>query len=143
MSEKTPETIIEKIAEYSAGLEAVSRKRRRDFHKYPETAWLEMRTSAIIAETLTELGYEVLTGRQVCLKEARMGVPEKNVLEKHAEMVLEQGVPGEYLTEEMRQGFTGVIGILRCGEGPVVALRFDIDALGLIEEKTEYGLFHI
>ncbi len=137
MSEKTPETIIEKIAEYSAGLEAVSRKRRRDFHKYPETAWLEMRTSAIIAETLTELGYEVLTGRQVCLKEARMGVPEKNVLEKHAEMVLEQGVPGEYLTEEMRQGFTGVIGILRCGEGPVVALRFDIDALGLIEEKTE------
>ncbi len=41
MSEKTPETIIEKIAEYSAGLEAVSRKRRRDFHKYPETAWLD------------------------------------------------------------------------------------------------------
>ena len=75
MSEKTPETIIEKIAKYSAGLEAVSRKRRRDFHKYPETAWLEMRTSAIIAETLTELGYEVLTGRQVCLEEARMGVP--------------------------------------------------------------------
>ena len=73
MSEKTPETIIEKIAKYSAGLEAVSRKRRRDFHKYPETAWLEMRTSAIIAETLTELGYEVLTGMSGRSQNGRTG----------------------------------------------------------------------
>lgn len=29
---------------------------------------------------------------------------------------------------------TGVIGILRCGEGPTVAMRFDIDALGVFEE---------
>ena len=35
---------------------------RRDFHHYPETGFLEMRTSAIIAKRLTELGYEVLTG---------------------------------------------------------------------------------
>ena len=78
------ETVIDKIAEYAADLEKVSRERRRDFHKYPETAWLEMRTSAIIAKTLTELGYEVLTGRQVCLDGARMGVPAKELLAKHA-----------------------------------------------------------
>ena len=132
------ETVIDKIAEYAADLEKVSRERRRDFHKYPETAWLEMRTSAIIAKTLTELGYEVLTGRQVCLDGARMGVPAKELLAKHAREILDQGVPKEYLTEDMKQGFTGVIGILHCGEGPVVALRFDIDALGLIEEETEH-----
>jgi aminobenzoyl-glutamate utilization protein A len=32
---------------------------------------------------------------------------------------------------------TGVIGILRCGEGPTVAMRFDIDALGVFEEKDK------
>ena len=33
-----------------------------------------------------------------------------------------------------QRGMTGVIGILRCGEGPTVAMRFDIDALGVFEE---------
>lgn len=109
---------------------------RRDFHKYAETAWLEMRTSAIIAKVLTELGYEVLTGKDVCLEAARIDVPGEEELENHAQLALEQGAPAEYLTEDMREGFTGVIGILRCGEGPVAALRFDIDALCLIEEET-------
>lgn len=126
-----------KIIKLAEGLDQVSRLRRRDFHKYAETAWFEMRTSAIIAKTLRELGYEVLTGREVCLEEARIGVPPKEVLEAHAELVLTQGIKEADLTADMRQGFTGVIGILRCGEGPVVALRFDIDALGLIEETSD------
>jgi aminobenzoyl-glutamate utilization protein A len=32
---------------------------------------------------------------------------------------------------------TGVIGILRCGDGPTVAMRFDIDALGVFEETSQ------
>ncbi len=127
--------MIQKMIEYAKSLDDKSRARRRDFHRYPETAWYEMRTSAIIAKTLTELGYEVLTGREVCLEEARMGVPSEADLKAHAALVLKQGVPEEYLTEDMKRGFTGVIGILRCGDGPVAALRFDIDALGLIEDK--------
>ncbi len=106
---------------------------RRDFHRYPETGWLEMRTSAIIAKTLTELGYEVLTGKDVCEESARMGVPAEKTTNAHLERVLAQGTPLEYLTDDMREGFTGVIGILRCGEGPTLAMRFDIDALGMIE----------
>ncbi|MBR5289172.1 MAG: amidohydrolase, partial [Clostridia bacterium] len=106
---------------------------RRDFHRYPETGWLEMRTSAIIAKTLAELGYEVLTGRDVCLESARMGVPPEKTTQAHLERVLAQGTPLEYLTDDMREGFTGVIGILRCGEGPTLAMRFDIDALGMLE----------
>lgn len=106
---------------------------RRDFHHYPETGWLEMRTSAIIAKTLTELGYEVLTGRAVCAQEARMGVPDEETTRRHAREALAQGAPEAFLTEEMREGYTGVIGILRCGEGPTLGLRFDIDALGMTE----------
>lgn len=126
-----------KIIELAKGLEEKSRERRRDFHRFPEMAWYEMRTSAVIARTLTELGYEVLTGRQVCLESARIGVPSREELKEHARLALEQGAPEEYLTEEMKQGFTGVIGILKCGEGPVACLRFDIDALGLTEEEKE------
>lgn len=128
--------MYDKIIGYAKELDQISRMRRRDFHKYPETAWYEMRTSAIIAKTLTELGYEVLTGKAVCLETERYGVPSAEALAEHAALALEQGAPAEYLSEEMKQGFTGVIGILRCGEGPVVALRFDIDALGLIEDET-------
>ena len=35
---------------------------RRDFHKYPETAWLEYRSAAKIAATLSTLGYDVALG---------------------------------------------------------------------------------
>lgn len=125
------------IITLSKALAGKSVARRRDFHKHPEMAWFEMRTSAIIAKTLTELGYEVLTGKAVCAEQARIGVPSKEALEEHAALAMEQGAPAEYLTEEMKEGYTGVIGILRCGEGPVVALRFDIDALGLHENGTD------
>ncbi len=111
---------------------------RRSIHARPETGWLEMRTSAIIAKRLTELGYEVLTGSRAVKPEARMGMPEESALRRHAEEVLSQeGMPKEYLTDEMKRGLTGVIGVLRCGEGPTVALRFDIDALGMTERGDE------
>ena len=107
---------------------------RRDFHKHAETGWYEMRTSSIIARKLTDLGYEVLTGEDVCLKEARMGVPTDEELEKGYERAIAQGADPEFV-EKTRGGMTGVIGILRCGEGPTVAYRFDIDALGVFESS--------
>lgn len=108
---------------------------RRDFHKHPEMGWLEMRTSAMIAEKLTQLGYEVLTGSEVTDGEARLGLPSKKERMEHARLVKENWeTPLPFLTEEMEEGYTGVIGILRCGEGPVCALRFDIDALGVLED---------
>ena len=127
----------DRIIEYARELDGISRERRRDFHRFAETGWLEMRTSAMIHRTLKELGYEVLTGREVCLEGARLGLPEEEEMRAHGELVLSQGAPAEYLTKDMKEGYTGVIGILRCGEGPVVALRFDIDALGLVEDEKE------
>ena len=78
----------------------------------------------------------VLTGRQVCDAASRMGVPAKEALEAHYEAIQSQDTPMDYVTEDMREGFTGVIGILRCGDGPVAALRFDIDALPMTENST-------
>ena len=110
---------------------------RRDFHKYAESGWFEMRTSSIIARKLTELGLdEVLVGEQVCKREARMGVPSEEALEKSYQRAVEQGGDPEFLPYT-KGGMTGVIGIIKCGEGPTVALRFDIDALGVIEAQDE------
>lgn len=121
--------IIKKVAEESRE-ELIAQ--RRDFHKYAETGWFEMRTSSIIARKLTELGYEVLTGEDVCDKDARMGVPSDEALEKGYQRAIEQGADPEFV-ERTKGGMTGVIGILRCGEGPTMAMRFDIDALGVFE----------
>ncbi len=111
---------------------------RRDLHKYAETGWLEMRTSSLVARRLTDLGYKVLVGEDVCLKEARMGVPEETVLEANYARAQAQGGDPAFLPFT-RGGMTGVIGILECGEGPTVAMRFDIDALGVFEaEEAEH-----
>ena len=106
---------------------------RRDFHRFPETGWLEMRTSARIAKELDAMGYTVITGRAAVKEEARMGVPPAEETQAHLERVLGYGCEEAYLTQEMREGFTGVVGELRMGEGPVLCMRFDIDALGMQE----------
>ena len=41
--------------------------KRRDFHKYPEIAWTEMRTASLIARNLADLGYEVLIGKRFAM----------------------------------------------------------------------------
>lgn len=124
--------VYEKITELADALQPELVAQRRDFHKYAESGWLEMRTSSIIARRLTLLGYEVLTGDAVCKPDARMGVPEDAVLEAHYQLALQQGADPEFV-QATKGGMTGVIGILRCGEGPTVAMRFDIDALGVFE----------
>ncbi len=124
--------IYEVIAKEAEAMEQVLIAQRRDFHKYAESGWFEMRTTSIIARRLTELGYEVLVGEDVCLREARMGVPSDEALEKSYQRAIEQGADPE-LVKYTKGGMTGAIGILRRGEGPTVAMRFDIDALGVIE----------
>lgn len=124
--------VFEKIAALADGMADRLTAQRQDFHKYAETGWFEMRTTSIIARHLTNLGYEVLLGEDVCDRETRMGVPSEEALEKHYQLALEQGADPEFLPYT-KGGMTGVVGILRCGEGPTVAMRFDIDALGVVE----------
>ena len=124
--------VFEKIAALADGMADRLTAQRQDFHKYAETGWFEMRTTSIIARHLTNLGYEVLLGEAVCHRETRMGVPSDEELEAHYALALEQGADPEFLPYT-KGGMTGVVGILRCGEGPTIAMRFDIDALGVVE----------
>lgn len=131
--------INETIVQNAEALESELIRTRRDFHKHAEAGWFEMRTSSLIARKLKDLGYEVLVGEEVCLREARMGVPSEERLEAHYAWAEAHGADPEFLPAT-RGGMTGVIGILRCGEGPTVAMRFDIDALGVNEANDEEHL---
>ncbi len=109
---------------------------RRDLHKYAERGWLETRTACIIATKLEELGYQVFVGEDIMDKNARMGLPPETVLHLNYRRAQKEGANPQYL-EKVKMGMTAVAGVLKNGDGPTIALRFDIDALGLIEESSQ------
>ncbi|WP_251551141.1 amidohydrolase [Neobacillus muris] len=106
---------------------------RRDLHQHAESGWLEFRTASIVAEKLEKWGYEIKIGKEVIDTQARMGVPPEEVLRQHEQRALEQGANAKWL-EYVKGGYTGVVGILETGRpGPTIGLRFDMDALDLVE----------
>ena len=109
---------------------------RRDFHRYAESGWTEFRTASLVARRLTDLGYEVMIGKEVMKDEDRMGLPDEESLEKNWQRAKEQGGDIHFL-DSVKNGFTGVVSILKNGEGPVIGLRFDMDALDIQEDLTD------
>lgn len=124
--------MFEKIINKAEGLNADLTTWRRDFHKHAESGWTEFRTSSIIAKHLEDLGYEILLGKEIINEKDRMGLPSKEQLDKHYKRALEDGGLEKYM-KKMKGGFTGVVGVLKCGPGPVIGMRFDIDAVEMIE----------
>lgn len=107
---------------------------RRDFHKHPEVAWTEFRTTSIIADRLRESGFQVLLGEDILNKNERLAVPGKEHIEECRQRAIEEGANPETV-EIIRDGITGVVGILKNGEGPTVGVRVDIDALEVKESE--------
>lgn len=108
-------------------LEAEMIARRRDLHKFPESAWTEFRTASIVAEELDALGFAVLTGEQVMVECERMGVPDEAELERCRRRALDEGANPAWV-DKMTGGRTGVVGIMRFAKpGKTVAFRVDMD----------------
>ena len=68
-------------------------------------------------------------------EEFRMGLPSKRLLTLNYNRALLQGADPYYI-EKVKNGFTGVVGVMHNGIGPVVAIRFDIDALSITEDDS-------
>ena len=111
---------------------------RREFHKYPENGWREIRTSARIAEILTDMGYTCLMGPDVVNVDSVIHLvrPDEEEMAAVMKRAVEQGADPAFV--EKTQGIPGVIAELDTGkEGPVTAFRFDIDCLPYDEPKKE------
>ena len=114
---------------------------RRDIHRHPETAWTEYRTTALVARELEKWGYQVLLAEEVLDLESRSALPAAGQLELAEMRAREEGVDPE-LMQRMAGGKTGVVGILKRSEGPVAALRVDMDALEVTESARRSRDLH-
>lgn len=99
------------------------------FHQYPEPSWCEFYTTSLLVEQVREIGVDELhVGRDAIDPKRRLGVPDEDELEYWQQKASEKGASKEVL-KQTEGGMTGLIAVLNRGEGPVVGLRVDIDAL--------------
>ncbi|MCP5152744.1 MAG: amidohydrolase [Ectothiorhodospiraceae bacterium] len=105
---------------------------RRDIHREAELGFTEYRTVAVLADRLGQLGFALRMGSEVMAGESMRGRPAPELVTRRAASAAE--IPGgAAVARALPDGMTGLVAELRRGDGPVVALRFDIDALPVNE----------
>lgn len=110
---------------------------RRDFHRHPEPAWREFRTTSRIVDELEAIGVdELLVGSDFIDADSRMGIPDDDEIESWYEAAREAGARADVL-DQTAGGVTGALAVIRQGEGPTIGLRVDIDGLPLSESDDE------
>ncbi|OLQ74476.1 peptidase M20 [Photobacterium proteolyticum] len=108
---------------------------RREFHRYPESAWCEFFTTSRIAGLLQSQGYELFFSDAIIARNTIMGRDDANVI-KAQERAISWGAELDHLAQ--MNGITGVGALLDTGRpGPVIALRFDIDAVDVMESQDD------
>ncbi|MCC3648398.1 M20 family metallo-hydrolase [Cytobacillus oceanisediminis] len=120
-----------------SNLENQLKEWRRDFHRYPEGGFLEMRTASIVASILDELGFGLEMGRQVMAADYFMGKPNQEETAAHYQWALENGAKKDYI-EPFKDGYTGIVATMDTKkEGPTIAFRVDMDALPIHESEAD------
>ncbi|GAA0209407.1 amidohydrolase [Halobaculum roseum] len=105
---------------------------RRDLHRHPEPAWCEFYTTARIVDELESRDLTAVHYGPEILGAERMNVPDDDELAEWFERARDAGAREDVLAE-IEGGYTGAVAVLERGEGPVIGVRVDIDALPILE----------
>ena len=109
---------------------------RRDFHRYPEQGFLEIRTASRIAAELARLGYRLRLGREVMSEAAIMSKPDAATTAAHAAWARAYGAEPAWF-DALKDGYTAVVADWDSGKpGPTTVLRVDMDALPIDESDA-------
>uniref|UniRef100_UPI003EB6BCC4 amidohydrolase n=1 Tax=Halobaculum sp. EA56 TaxID=3421648 RepID=UPI003EB6BCC4 len=99
-----------------------------------EPAWCEFYTTARIVDELEKRDLTAVHYGPEVLGSERMNVPDDDELAEWFERAREAGAREDVLAE-IEGGYTGAVAVLERGEGPVVGVRVDIDALPILESE--------
>ena len=106
---------------------------RREFHRYPEPAWREYRTTCRVIEELQQLGIPVTYGSAIHCREAMYGLPEDDAA--NLRRARDEGCDGALLAE-LAGGYTGCVATIRGAHpGCTVAVRVDLDCNTIPESR--------
>ncbi|MFB6167428.1 MAG: amidohydrolase [Haloferacaceae archaeon] len=109
---------------------------RRDLHRHPEPAWREFYTTARLVDELERRPLDALYVGPEILGGERSGVPDDPELARWRDRAEAAGARADVL-DRLDGGATGLLAVVERGEGPVVALRVDIDALPVTEAEDD------
>jgi aminobenzoyl-glutamate utilization protein A len=110
---------------------------RRDLHRHPEPAFCEFYTTARIVEELESRDVSALhVGPDAIASDERLSKPDDAELEKWSSRAIDAGADPD-VVDQLEGGNTGVVAVVERGEGPVVGLRVDIDALPILESEDD------
>ena len=130
------QTMMEEIKTAVKDMQGKMVSCRRDIHKHPEPGWTEFRTASLVADRLYELGYELKLGESAIDRKMMMGVPSADKLEEEMKRAEKEGAKKKWLTQ-MTGGLTGIVAAKKFSEdGPVVAMRFDMDSNDVQESEA-------